>query len=30
MIERGAQAGKLDPLAEQALDDFRNRRTREL
>jgi hypothetical protein len=29
-IERDAAAGKLDGLAEQALTDFRNGRTREL
>jgi hypothetical protein len=29
-IERDAKAGKLDKLAEQARDDFRKGRTREL
>ena len=29
-IERDAKAGKLDRLAEQALDDFRKGRAREL
>ena len=29
-IERDAQAGKLDGLAEQALDDFRQGRAREI
>jgi hypothetical protein len=29
-IERDAQAGRLDGLAEQALDDLRKGRTREL
>lgn len=29
-IERGAESGKLDRLAEQALDDYRKGRAREL
>jgi hypothetical protein len=29
-IERGAKAGRLDQLAEQALSDFRDGRAREL
>jgi hypothetical protein len=29
-IERDAQTGRLDRLAEQAIDDFRKGRTREL
>jgi hypothetical protein len=29
-IERDAQAGKLDPLADQAVADFRKGRAREL
>ena len=29
-IERDAKAGKLDALADQAVDDFRKGRTREL
>ena len=29
-IERDAKAGRLDQLAEQALEDFRRGRTREL